>query len=81
MIEDDSFSFPWLDEAEYQKALGQFRMNVAARLRVFDCHGLGIYIQPVTEAIVELAEDFGMRVRGEDRPIDSNHNPLESPTR
>ena len=79
-MEDDSFSFPWLDEDEYTKALGQFRMQVAARLRVFDCHGLGAYITPVVEAIVELAEDFGMRVRGEDRPIDSKHQPLDRPT-
>jgi len=80
-MEDDDYGFPFLAEEDYAKALGQFRLQVAARLRVFDCHGLGVYIRPVTEAIIELAEDFGMRVRGEDRPIDSKYSPVESPTR
>ena len=77
---DDSYNFLWLSDEEYKKALGQFRLQVAARLRVFDCHGLGVYISPVVESIVELAEDFGMRVRGEDRPIDSRHQPFSRPT-
>lgn len=76
----DDYSFPWLADGDYAKALGQFRMQVAARLRVFDCYGLGVYISSVVEAIIELAEDFGMRVRGDDRPINSKHKPLDRPT-
>jgi len=79
-MEDNNFGFLWLEDADYKKALGQFRMGVAAQLRVFDCYGLGIFIRPVIGAIVELAEDFGMRVRGDDRPIDSKHKPLPRPT-
>ena len=76
----DEEYFPWLDDEAYAKAIGQFRMGVAAQLRVFDCYGLGDYIGHVTEAIVDLAHDFGMRVRGEDRPIDARNKPLERPT-
>lgn len=72
--------FLWVDEEDYAKAIGQFRLQVSAQLRVFSCYGMDMYIPHVVEAIVELAHDFGMRVRGEDRPIDTKHKPLMRPT-
>lgn len=75
--ENHEYSFPWLSEEEYAKAVGQLKLAVANYLRIFDMYGMGVHIGHVTNAIIELAEDFGMRVRGEDRPIDSKLKPIE----
>jgi len=50
--ESDDFGFPWLSDEDYQKACGQLRLQIAGQLRVFACYGLGIYIQPLVEAII-----------------------------
>ena len=76
----DDYGFPWLSDMDYAKAIGQFRLGVLSYLSVFDCYGMGTYIKPVSEAIVELAQDFGMRIRGDDRPIDSRIPRLPRPT-
>lgn len=59
----------WLPDEDYRKATGQLRLQVGGVLRMFDIHGLGVYIPQATEAIVKLTEDFGLRVRGVDHPI------------
>jgi len=68
----------WLSDEEYQKAATQFRMQVNG---VFDfmkvedslpvkyLYGLGEYVPGAVEEIVRLAEDFSLRVRGQDKPI------------
>lgn len=62
----------WLSNEDYQKAVGQFRIKVSALLTdAFDMYGLGHEINPITKEIVSLAEDFGLRVRGLDHPINT----------
>uniref|UniRef100_A0A6M3LFC6 Uncharacterized protein n=1 Tax=viral metagenome TaxID=1070528 RepID=A0A6M3LFC6_9ZZZZ len=68
----------WLEDSEYKKAIGQFRMQVAG---VFDFlkvddkipiryrYGMGEFIPGAVEEIVRLAEDLGLRVRDVDKPI------------
>ena len=66
-IEDDSYS----------KLQFHLRSQVTAILNVFDCYGMGLYIQQATEECVKLAENFGMAVRGKDKPIDVLDKPKE----
>lgn len=58
-----------LSDEEYVKAIGQFRLAVGAALTCFDMYGLGVFIKGAQDEIVRLAEDFGLRVRGVDKPI------------
>ena len=58
-----------LSDESYAKAKGMFAMAVANVLGVFDIYGLGVHIRGAQEEIVRLAEDFGLVVRGVDKPI------------
>ena len=58
-----------LSDEDYAKAVGQFRLAVGAVLSVFNMYGMDAYIPSAQEEIVKLAEDFGQRVRGIDKPI------------
>ena len=63
-------SYPKIDQASYDKAKGQLTRQIASDvLSVFDMYGMGIYIAGAAEECVELAEQFAMRVRGKDIPI------------
>lgn len=75
----EDIPFIWLDDEEYHKALGQLRMVIANYLSAFDGYGLGQYITPVTEAILDAVNNFGMRIRGDDRPIVANHRIIPRP--
>lgn len=68
-----------LPDNEYQKAIGQFRMQVSGvfdflkvddKLPVRYVYGMGDFIPGAIDEIVKLAEDFSLRVRGMDKPID-----------
>ena len=68
----------WLEEEEYAKAIGQLRMQIAGvfdflkvdeKLPVRYMYGMGEFIPGAIEEIFKLAEDFGLRVRGLDKPI------------
>ena len=58
-----------LSDEEYAKAIGQFRLAIGAVLSVFNMYGMNAYIPDAQGEIVKLAEDFGQRVRGIDKPI------------
>jgi hypothetical protein len=58
-----------LSDEDYAKAIGQFRLAVGAILSVFNMYGMNAYIPAAQEEIVKLAEDYGLRVRGIDKPI------------
>lgn len=60
----------WLDEMEYKKAIGQLRLQMNAVFEPFDKYGLGIFIPGAIEEAMKLTEDFGLRVRGVDKPLD-----------
>lgn len=59
----------WLSDEEYKKAIGQFRLQLNGVFEPFNMYGMDIYIPAAKEQIVELAEAFGKRVRGKDKPI------------
>jgi len=60
---------PWLEDEEYQKAVGQLRLQLNGIYSVFASYGMQVYIPQAIEETVKLCEDFGLRVRGIDHPI------------
>ena len=60
----------WLPDTEYAKAVGQLRLQVGGVLSAFRAYGLDVFVPGAVDEIVKLAEDFGLRVRGVDKPID-----------
>ena len=65
---NDSKVSNWLDNEKYQKALTQFRLQLNG---VFNplLQGEKLDIYEAMAEITKLAEDFGLRVRGIDKPI------------
>ena len=61
------------DEVYVNKALTQFRLVLGDEqhgpLRPFNMYGMGIYIAPAVEAIMELAWALHLRLTGLDVPI------------
>lgn len=66
---ENDYGYIVLDEADYKKAIGQLRLAVGAILSVFNMYGMQEFIPQAQEEIVKVAEDFGLRVRGIDKPI------------
>lgn len=61
----------WLSDADYNKSVGQLRLQVGAVLgTTFNMYGMDAYCIGATNAIVKLAEDFALRCRGVDKPIE-----------
>lgn len=58
-----------LDDSEYTKAVGQLRLAIGAILSAFAMYGMDAFIPGAQKEIISLAEDFGQRVRGVDKPI------------
>lgn len=64
----------YLSEPDYQKVVGQLRLQIGAVLgSTFNMHGMEAYCPGATNAIVRLAEDFALRCRGVDKPIQSDY--------
>ena len=61
--------YHYLPEGEYKKAIGQFKLQLNGVFQPFKMYGMEVYIEPAKEQIIELAEAFGQRVRGKDKPI------------
>ena len=59
----------WLSEDEYKKVVGQLRLHMANVFTPFNKYGLQDYIPNAVIEAVKLCEDFGLRVRGVDKPI------------
>lgn len=59
----------WLPDEDYQKAVGQLRMQVGGVLEPFRAYGMDVFIPGAITEIVRLCEDFGLRVRGVDKVI------------
>jgi hypothetical protein len=59
----------WLPEEEYAKAVGQLRLQLNGVMEVFMVYGQQPLVTQAIEEVVKLAEDFGLRVRGVDKPI------------
>lgn len=59
----------WLSQEDYDKAVGQLRLQLNGVFSVFNVYGQGAFIPQAVEECLCLAEDFGLRVRGIDKPI------------
>ena len=59
----------FLDELQYKKAMSQMRMQVGAVMEPLRLYGQGIIVDGAIEEVMKLVEDFGLRVRGRDKPI------------
>lgn len=60
--------FVWWEEDEYRKYLGQFRLQLNGILFSLRKYGQDTYVDGATRAIMELVEQFGMKIRGLDMP-------------
>ena len=69
-----------LPNDEYKKLVFQLRGQVSGVLQIFNGYGLGEYIPYATNLIVELAENFGQAVRGDnEKPIHIIGKPCRRP--
>jgi len=59
----------WLPQEDYDKAVGQLRLQVVAVFKPFHTYGHDAFIPGAVNVIIKLAEDFALRVRGVDKPI------------
>jgi len=62
----------WLPDENYQKAIGQLRLQINGALRPLRSYGQAVYCDQTADAIVKLCEDFGLRVRGVEHAIHSS---------
>ncbi len=62
-------TYPRIPEEEYNKAVGQLRLQLNGVFEPFNSYGLDIFIPGAISEVVRLAEDFGLRIRGVDKPI------------
>ena len=53
----------------YDKLLFQLRGQFVAILNVFNCYGLNPEVQQAIEECMKVSENFGMAVRGKEKPI------------
>lgn len=60
---------PYLPQPDYDRAVGQLRLQVGAVLAPFAMYGQDVLIPGAISEIIKLAEAFGLRVRGVDKPI------------
>ena len=66
-----------LPEANYKKLVFQARGQFGAILNVFRCYGLQDFVDQAIEECVKVTENFGMAVRGKDKPIHILNEPKE----
>jgi len=59
----------WIAQEEYDKAIGQLRLQLNGVFEPFRMYGLDAYIPGAQGEVIRLAEDFSLRIRGVDKPI------------
>jgi len=59
----------WLTDEDYAKAVGQLRLQLNGVFQPFKIYGMDVFAYQAIGETVKLAEDFGLRVRGIDKPI------------
>ena len=69
-----------ISQSDYDKALGQFRLQLNGIMCCFHCYGLTQDADAATEEIIKLAELFTMKVRGKDIPLVVRNEPRPRPT-
>lgn len=73
-------NYPRIPQEQYDKAKGQFRLQLNAIMNCFRVYGLDHDVDMATEEIVKLTELFAMRVRGKDVPIKVRDKPRRKVT-
>ncbi len=61
--------YPKMSEEQYQKLLFQARGQFIAILNVFRCYGMNSDVDQAIEECIKVTENFGMAVRGKQKPI------------
>lgn len=69
-----------IDQEEYDKAIGQLRLQLNGVFDCFRCYGMDVLVAGSIEECVSLAVQFSMRVRGKDTPIKMRNRPQRRPT-
>ncbi len=69
-----------IPQEQYDKALGQLRLQLGGVMNCFRCYGMGEDVDSAIIEIIKLAEQFSMRVRGKDIPIKVRDTPRMRPT-
>ena len=69
-----------ISQEQYDKALGQLRLQLGGVMNGFRCYGMGDDVDGAITEIVKLTEQFAMRVRGKDVPIKVRDTPRMRPT-
>ena len=69
-----------ISQGKYDKALGQFRLQLNGIMNCFRCYGMEKDVDEAMVEIVKLAEQFSMRTRGKDIPIKVREKPRRRPT-
>jgi hypothetical protein len=58
-----------LEQPEYDKAVGQFRLQLNGVMKPFNMYGFQELVPGAIEQITALTELFGERIRGKDVPL------------
>ncbi len=69
-----------IPQEQYDKALGQFRLQLGGIMNCFRCYGMDADVDGAMIEITKLTEQFSMRVRGKDIPIKVRESPSRRPT-
>ena len=73
-------TYPRISEEAYRKLSFQLRGQMGAILNVFNCYGMNNDVLTAIEECVKVAENFGMAVRGSEKPIHILHKPKRRAT-
>jgi len=69
-----------ISEDAYRKLVFQLRGQYMAILNVFRCYGLDPHVDQAIDECVKVAENFGMAVRGKNKPIHILDKPKKKAT-
>ncbi len=69
-----------ISEEAYKKLVFQLRGQYIAILSVFRCYGLDRHVDQSIDECVKVAENFGMAVRGKNKPIHILDKPKKKAT-
>lgn len=59
----------WLEDEQYRKIEGIFRLQLNKVMEPFRMYGLSEYIPGAIDEVVKLAVDFSLVMRGKDKPV------------
>ena len=62
-------NIPWQKDDDFKKSIGQFRLQLGGVFEPFNLYGQDIFIPGDIDAVVRLAIDLTLRVRGAPKMI------------